>query len=111
MQETQETLRLNEDVDAAAGQCSLHLAGWLDSSNSFLLEQWLDANLGKGYKRIAFCCEDLQFASSAGIRVFLDAARRVKQADDCELVFSRVRENLQRVFIMTGMNKIITLAD
>ena len=111
MQETRETLRLNEEVDAAGGHCTLNLAGWLDSSNAFLLEQWLDANLGKGYRRITFCCGDLQFASSAGIRVFLNASRRVEPMTDCELVFSRVRDNLQRVFIMTGMNKIITQVD
>ena len=108
MSETQETLRLSEAIDDNSGHCTLTLVGWVDSSNSFLLEQWLDANLDKGYKRVILSCENLQFASSAGIRVFLGAARRVHALADCDLVFSQVNENIRRTFVMTGLDRIIT---
>lgn len=102
----QETLQLNETTDN--GQCRLALAGWIDSSNSYLLEQWLEANLDKGYKRIIFCCAGLQFISSAGIRVFLAANRRIGALDDCELLFANIGESVMGVLNVTGMDKLIS---
>ena len=102
----QETLEINEKVDS--GQCTLALVGWIDSSNSYRLEQWLATNLDKGYKRITFCCRDLQFVSGAGIRVFLAAIRNVGSRDDCELVFANIGESVKGVFAVTGLSKLIT---
>ena len=85
----QETLQLNETTDN--GQCRLALAGWIDSSNSYLLEQWLEANLDKGYKR-----------------VFLAANRRIGALDDCELLFANIGESVMGVLNVTGMDKLIS---
>ena len=105
----QETLQLKEQVDG--GQCRLALVGWIDSGNSYLLEQWLETGLDKGYRRIVFNCAGLQFISSAGIRVFLAAIRRVAQLDDCELAFADIGASVMGVLNVTGLDKLITLDD
>ena len=102
----QETLQLNEKVDN--GDCRLALVGWIDSGNSYLLEQWLETNLDKGYKRIIFCCADLQFISSAGIRVFLAAIRRIGALEGCELAFANIGESVMGVLNVTGLDKLIS---
>ena len=102
----QDTLQLNETVGDA--QCRLALTGWIDSSNSYLLEQWLETNLDKGYKRIIFCCAGLEFISSAGIRVFLAANRRIDALDDCELLFANIGESVMGVLNVTGLDKLIS---
>ncbi|MDE0155266.1 MAG: STAS domain-containing protein [Gammaproteobacteria bacterium] len=105
----QDTLQLQEQTEA--GACRLSLKGWIDSSNSYLLETWLDTNLDKGHGRIIFCCRDLEFVSSAGVRVFLSAVRRVAALPDCELAFADIGEQVMSVFVMTGLNKLIKQVD
>lgn len=103
------TLELKEKTDN--GHCRLELVGWIDSGNSYLLEEWLEANLDKGYRRITFCCQGLEFISSAGIRVFLAALRHIGALDDCELMFANVGESVMGVLTVTGLDKLITLAE
>jgi len=104
-----DTLQLQEQVEA--GACQLFLKGWIDSSNSYLLETWLDENLDKGYQRIIFHCGELEFVSSAGIRVFLAAVRRIAALDGCELAFADIGEQVMNVFAMTGLVKLIKQVD
>ena len=103
------TLELKEKTDN--GHCRLELVGWMDSSNSYLLEEWLEANLNKGHRRITFCCRGLEFISSAGIRVFLAALRHIGMLDDCELRFANIGASVMGVLTVTGLDKLITQAE
>ena len=105
----EDTLHLQEQAED--GACRLSLKGWIDSSNSYLLETWLDTNLDKGHSRIIFCCKDLEFVSSAGVRVFLSAVRRVAALQDCELLFADIGEQVMNVFVMTGLVKLVKQVD
>lgn len=105
----QDTLQLQEQVED--GACRLSLKGWIDSSNAHLLETWLDKTPEQGYRRIIFCCRELEFVSSAGIRVFLSAVRRIAAQPDCELLFAGIGEQVMNVFVMTGLVKLIKQVD
>ena len=102
-----ENLTLKENLDG--NTCRLNLQGWLDSSNAFELEQWLDEKIKMDLEGIIFDCAELQFVSSAGLRVFLTAIRSIGEKENCKLVFSGINESVGSVISATGLDKLMTI--
>lgn len=98
-----------ELVSWKPNQHCLTLQGKLDSLTRAQLEpQMLElAALEGGF--LVVDCEQLTYVASAGLRVFLMAAKRTQQAGG-KLVICGLQPSVREVFEISGFLKILTVA-
>jgi len=95
-------------VTPQSGATVLTLNGRLDGLTSPQLEQAVDARLAAGGTRLVFDCALLSYASSAGLRVFLSAAKRAGAAGG-KIAFSSLQEPVAEVFKLSGFDKLFAI--
>ena len=83
-------------------------AGRLDSNNAKAFEEDLLGRIEAGETKILVDFSKLDYISSAGLRVFLMAAKRMKAADG-KLVLCALSENVREVFEISGFNNILDI--
>jgi anti-anti-sigma factor len=79
------------------------LQGKLDSFSSRDFEEHLLALIAEGHTKLIIDCTQLEYVSSAGLRIFYLAANRL-QALGGKMVFCAVNENIQRVFDIVDLS-------
>ena len=79
----------------------LRPVGRLDSNSSPELERAVLDHLEKGCKRMVFDLSDMEYVSSAGLRVILLAGKKLR-ASQGKLVLVGLREMVSEVFAMSG---------
>jgi anti-anti-sigma factor len=84
--------------------------GRLDSTSSPELEKVLTDSLAAGTKRLVFDFSDLDYISSAGLRVVLLAGKRLRPPQG-KMVLVGMREVVQEVFSMSGFLTLFAVAD
>ncbi len=84
----------------------ISLAGRLDTQTSPDLEKELDACLA-GVEELVFDFADLEYISSAGLRVILKAQKAMNARGSMKLI--HVNENVMEVFDITGFVDILTI--
>ncbi len=80
--------------------------GKLDSASSPELEKFLAGLIEKGTRQIALNLAGLEYVSSAGLRVFLSAAKRLKQSQG-KLALANLTPQVQQIFDIAGFNNIL----
>jgi len=88
------------DVEAVS------LDGQLNSSNAAAVETEMLALLAKGARRVLIDFSRLDYISSAGLRVVLVVAKRLKQAGG-QLVLSGMQPHIREVFDISGFLAIL----
>lgn len=83
--------------------------GRLDSSSSPELERTLSEHLDAGVKRLVFDLGDLDYISSAGLRVVLLAGKKLR-ASQGKLVLVGMRATVKEVFEMSGFLTLFAVA-
>jgi anti-anti-sigma factor len=83
----------------------LGLRGRMDSNTSRIVEEKLLGLLDRGENQLVVDCAQLDYISSAGLRVFLMAAKRTTQAKG-KLVVATLNEDVKQVFDLTGFSSI-----
>lgn len=83
------------------------LAGRLDSSTSAQLEQYILTKVG-GQPRLIIDFSKLDYISSAGLRVLLLAAKKVKQGNG-RLILCALKEHIREVFEISGFLSILDI--
>jgi anti-anti-sigma factor len=86
------------------------LAGRLDSGSAAAAEENLTKLLGSGAPRLAIDMSNLDYISSAGLRVLLVIARKVQQAQGNLAVFG-LRPSVREVFTISGFDSIFVVRD
>lgn len=84
----------------------LELEGRLDTMTAPQLEKELEASLSNTAE-LVLDMENLDYISSAGLRVLLGAQKQMNQQGSMEL--HHVCEEIQDVFDMTGFSDILTI--
>ena len=79
----------------------LALSGRLDGLTSPILEKRVDALIAGGTRRLVFDCGQLLYASSAGLRVFLASAKKLKAAGG-QAAFAALTPAVHEVFELSG---------
>ncbi len=97
----------SSDQDDAVVLCP---AGRVDGTNVTILQGAVRERLEAGQVRLVFDLVDLNYISSAGLRVFLMAARDL-QAQGGKAVFCNLSEQIRQVFEITGFDKILSVRD
>jgi anti-sigma B factor antagonist len=92
-------------MEITESQCNgatvLALSGRLDALTSSLLERKVDALLGADTRKLVFDCARLTYASSAGLRVFLATAKKLKSAGG-QVAFAALTPAVQEAFEASG---------
>lgn len=86
----------------------LGLCGRMDSNTSRLVEEKLITLIDRGENRMVVDCAQLDYISSAGLRVFLMAAKKVTQAKG-KLVLATLNDDIRQVFDLTGFSSIFSI--
>lgn len=92
----------------------LTLSGKLDGFSAPALEVQITRILSEGVKHVVFDCSGLEYISSAGLRVFLVAARQL-QASGGRCGFAALSPEVHAVFRLTNFLQLLevhsTVAD
>jgi anti-anti-sigma factor len=86
----------------------LTLAGRLDGLTSGSLEHKIDALLGAGTRKLIFDCAPLTYVSSAGLRVFLASAKKLKAAGGAA-AFAALSPAVHEVFELSGFTGVLAI--
>jgi len=84
------------------------LSGRLDSSTAQGAEENFAEVLASGVLHLAIDMSNLEYISSAGLRVLLVVAKKVQQANGRVVLFGVVR-NVREVFSISGFDKIFSI--
>ena len=91
---------------SANGITVLKLSGRLDGTAAPQLEKKLAEVIAAGSDRLVFDCSGVEYASSAGLRVFLLAAKHLKtRGGRCG--FAALPPNLREVFTLSGFLEVL----
>lgn len=84
------------------------LNGRLDSNSAPLFEQELHEFMTKPSAHLVFDCNQLDYISSAGLRVILNIAKAYKSG---QFIFSTcaMQDHVQEVFEISGFDSFITI--
>jgi len=82
--------------------------GRLDSNTSGDLEKRILALIDSGEKRLLIDFSDLDYISSAGLRVFLLAAKK-SRAVNGKVVLSSLKSHIMEVFDIAGFSTILPI--
>jgi anti-anti-sigma factor len=84
----------------------VEVRGRMDSTTSRVVEDALLGLLDRGENRFIVDCARLDYISSAGLRVFLMAAKRTTRANG-RLVIATLNSDVKQVFDLTGFSSIL----
>jgi anti-sigma B factor antagonist len=99
---------LNIEHIKQKGYSILQLSGEVDASNSVDLDAAFQEILSEGAKRILVDGSKLEYISSAGLGVFMSYLEEF-QEKEIQLVIFGLLEKVQQVFVILGLDKLITL--
>ena len=87
-------------------ELAVALVGRLDTTTSPQLEQELKASLD-GVTQLTFDLAELEYISSAGLRVLLSAQKTMNKQGGMKLI--NVSETIMEIFEVTGFSDILTI--
>ena len=102
-------MRGNMTIETSREQEKLCLMvkGRLDTMTSPQLDKEVETNL-KGTELLTMDLSELDYVSSAGLRVLLSAHKSMKKQGG-SMVVRGVNEEVQEVFTITGFSEILTI--
>ncbi len=92
------------------GTTVLALAGRLDGLTSHDVEQKIADVLVDGTERLVFDCSQVDYASSAGLRVFLATAKKLKTLGG-RCAFAALTPALHEIFSISGFLDVFEIHD
>ena len=84
----------------------ISVSGRLDTVTAPELETFLLDNLN-GVKKLIFNLKDMEYTSSAGLRIFLKAQKLMNNQG--EMIIENVQADVMEVFEMTGFTDFLTI--
>ena len=97
-------MKIEKTVNGSAAV--LRISGMLDTETAPELETLLDGGIA-GINDLTFDFEDLEYVSSAGLRVILKAQKMMNAAGKMKVI--HVNESVMEIFDITGFTSILTI--
>ncbi len=88
----------------------LHVAGRLDSDTTPAFERDIAKYLASPSANIVIDFIDLDYISSAGLRVIMKASKAYRHVP-FDFVICRMQDHIQEVFEISGFDKFVTIKD
>lgn len=98
---------LNIQKEAAEKTLKLALSGRLDTGSAPQLEAELKRSID-GVEHLVLDFKELEYTSSAGLRVLLSAQKVMNRQGD--MVLRNVNSEIMEIFEVTGFSEILTFA-
>jgi len=99
---------MNVSEERKPGVLVLGLSQRLDATTAKMFEDRVLAAIDAGERRLVIDLALLDYVSSAGLRVFLVAAKRLKTIDG-RLAVSGLNEHVRQVFDIAGFSSILNI--
>ncbi len=96
-------------VSYANGVARITLAGRLDATNAPTLQEELKKLIGQPVSRLVFLAKDLEYISSAGLRVIIFAKQKLGASASVYLVSAQ--DAILNVIKMSGLDNFLHLQD
>lgn len=96
-------------VEEIGGVTVIPLEGRLDGNNASVAEGVFLGQFAEGKQRFVFDFGNLQYISSAGLRVVLVAAKKLR-ASKGRMICANLAEQVYDVFEMSGFTSILEIA-
>ena len=87
-----------------------HLRGRLDSNTSQKLEDELFRAISDGSNKIIVDFENVDYISSAGLQVILEAYHRILR-EDGQFIFCSMQKHIREIFKATGIDDLVLILD
>lgn len=87
---------------------TLVINGKLDGISAPELEAKINGLVSAGVRRIVFDCSGLDYISSAGLRVFLGAAKRLQTVGG-RCGFAALSPEVQKIFQLCSFNELLEI--
>jgi anti-sigma B factor antagonist len=94
------------EKNVAGTSTVLKIIGRLDMTTAHELESTVSGSIA-GVKELVLDCQELEYVSSAGLRVILNAQKQMSLQGDMKLI--HVNETIMEVFDITGFADILTI--
>ena len=94
------------EIKKNADELVLEITGRLDTITAPALDKTINENLGE-IKSLILDCKNLEYISSAGLRVLLGVQKKMSQIGSMKI--KNVCELVMEVFEMTGFADILTI--
>lgn len=88
------------------GEATLNISGRLDTTTAPQLEAMIDSEIADA-ETLILDLENLEYISSAGLRVILKAQKQMSARGGMKLI--HVNETINEVFEITGFTDILTI--
>ena len=92
------------------GIVSIAIKGRLDADSSMEAERVVKEALGAEANRLLFNLGDLEYLSSAGLRVLLSAAKEMRRRDG-KIVLCSLNEFVKEIFEVSGFQSLIPITE
>ena len=96
------TIEINKNADATV----IEIAGRLDTTTAPALDKTINEDIGDT-KNLVLDVKEMEYISSAGLRVFLGAQKKMQKIGSMKV--TNVREEVMEVFEMTGFADILVI--
>jgi anti-sigma B factor antagonist/stage II sporulation protein AA (anti-sigma F factor antagonist) len=94
-----------EEVD---GKCVMRVSGRIDAATTPILEKKVEDQLQQNHFRVLFDFSDVDYLSSAGMRLLLSATKKMK-AHEGMLVICGVIDDVMEIIKMAGFERILNI--
>ena len=98
------------DIKEQNGAMLAAVLGRLDTPSAVKAQQEIEPLLENADKEIILDCEQLQYISSSGLRLFL-TIRKAAAAQGGEVVVKGIRNDIRTVFMMTGFLNLFKIEE
>lgn len=88
----------------------LSLKGRLDASTSTKFEEKMLGHINDGKNKVLLDFNELDYISSAGLRVLIMSAKKLKTSEGI-FVLASLKEQIKEVFDIAGFTAIFTICD
>jgi len=92
------------------GIVQIAIIGRLDASSSNEADETVSAILNDGANKLLFNLGQLEYLSSAGLRVLLAAAKKIRLIEG-KVVLCSLNEYVKEIFEVSGFESLIPIAD
>ena len=98
-------LIINDVMDGSA--VTLKVSGRIDTNTAPSLESKIQEVVTESIKKLVIDLEDVNYVSSAGLRVFLSAHKMMSKLDGLEI--AHANDDIKEIFEVTGFSDILTI--
>ncbi len=101
-------LGLEINIEEINGRIILRLIGRLDASSCSILQNKIDVLLQENHKNVFLDFSNIDYLSSAGLRVLLSSTKKFNEQNGRLGIFA-ISEEVMQIIKMTGFEKILNI--